>query len=166
MWKEHDISHALTISLGLHPTRFAEEDMFPIMKRLVRETTHQLRGLPKRKALGLNAQHPDALFLAGFYEATNAGGELFPHWHGAVTLRADEEQRFRDLLCQCIGEDSQNPRGPLQMSLTTRPLITHRYAKPTFHLASLATPGIYIRYANKKIRHNEASCSTTHDFLA
>lgn len=130
------------------------------------ETTHQLRRVPKRQMLSLSADHPDALFAAGFYEAKNRAGEVFPHWHGGVCLRPGEEGAFRRLLWECIGQDADAPLMSLDQPRTTRPLITLPNAKPTFHLAALTTPTKYISYANKQTTCDDIEFSTTRDFLA
>lgn len=155
-------THELTISLGIHPKRFDPETEFiPQMRRLVREITHRLRGVPKRRLLSLGPV--EAVWMAGFYEPTMAGGILFPHWHGVIGLSEGEEPTLRALLVECLGEDvSPGATGPFD---TCRPLITLPHAKPTFHLTRLATPERYIAYANKGVRGGDPVHWTTADFL-
>lgn len=167
LWTDLGITHQLTISLGISPRSFSpEEELMPILKRLVREGATKLRGLPKRRALSLTHTDPRALGIAGFYEATKRSGESFPHWHGGVALHPGEERGLRQLLRQCIGEDAEAPLEPWELSNTTRPLITIRGAKPTFHLSPITTSARYASYANKKTSIDNIVHWTTADILA
>jgi hypothetical protein len=74
--------------------------------------------------------------------------------------------RLRRLLWECFGEDADDPLGPLEPSRTTRPLVTDRRAKPSFHLAKMTTPELFIRYSNKKNTVDEIVHWTTFDALA
>jgi hypothetical protein len=166
-WSDMGINHELTISLGISPTRFSpEERLMPILKNLVREGAKKLRGLSKRQAPRLQYNDPEALMLAGFYEATKRSGEPFPHWHGGVALRPGEEPLLRQLLWDCIGEDADDPLKPFEPSRTSRPLITGPGMKPTFHLAQLRTPERYVRYSTKKTHTDDIIHWTTADLLA
>lgn len=167
LWSDLGITHQLTISLGVSPRAFSpEEELMPILRKLVREGATKLRGLPKRRALLLTHNDPQALGMAGFYEATKRSGESFPHWHGGVALHPGEELGLRQLLWQCIGEDAQDPLERWEPSKTTRPLITIRGAKPTFHLTPLVTSARFASYANKKTPISNIVHWTTADILA
>ncbi|MDP1617910.1 hypothetical protein [Phenylobacterium sp.] len=131
------------------------------MRRIAREITRRVRGVPKRQMLWLAPQ--DAVWMAGFYEPTMGDGCLFPHWHGVIALREGEESILRSLLVECVGEDkTQGSVGPFE---TPRPVITTPKAKPTFHLTSLETPERYVAYANKTVRGRDPTHWTTADFL-
>lgn len=161
-WQAHGASHALTISLGSHPSRFDPEvEFIPQMRRIVREIAHRLRGVPKRQLLKLKADA--APFMAGFYEAKDAGGTLFPHWHGVIAISPEEEPRLRSLLVECVGKDRSDLHyTPIQ---TTRPVITSPGAKPTFDLQTLRTPSEWIEYATKYVSIDNLTHWQTHDFL-
>lgn len=161
-WVERGATHELTISLGVHPSRFAPETEFiPQMRRIVREITQRLRGVPKRRLLNLTPD--EAVWMAGFYEPTMAGNILFPHWHGVIGLHEGEEQVLRSLLVECVGEDkTPGQSGPFY---TPRPVVSTRGAKPTFHLQRLETPERYVAYATKGRRGNDPIHWTSADFL-
>lgn len=105
----------------------------------------------------------DAIFMGGFYEATDAAGLLFPHWHGVIALAEGEERIARSVLAECVGEDKT--QGALKICETSRPVITTPKAKPTFHLQPLKTPEKYISYASKKAFGANPTHWTTWDFL-
>lgn len=168
MWANTQLTHALTLSLGVHPRRFdLEEEFFPILRNLVRETSQKMRKVPKRQLLGLRPEDPRTVFLAGFYEEGDRKGVLNPHWHGGVALRPGEERCFRALLRHYWGKEAKKrerqlhgPQEPLH------PLVKIPNAKPTFDLTELTTSKTYISYSTKSARFNEPEHCTTYDFLA
>jgi hypothetical protein len=163
LWQDNEVSHELTVGLGVHPRKFVPEVQFlPQLRRIAREIAHRLRGVPKRKLLRL--QPEDAVWMAGFYEAEDAAGLLFPHWHGVIALRAGEEDKLRELLVECVGED-MTPGASGLLGGSHRPVITTPKAKPTFHLRSLSSPERWIAYANKQVRYAEPTHWTINDIL-
>lgn len=162
LWRDHGASHELTISLGIHPKTFRpEEEFIPQLKRIAREIARRLRAVPKRQALKLRPE--DAVWMAGFYEDTDAAGLLFPHWHGVISLSPGDEPLLRELLVECVGEDATP--GSSCIGVTDRPVITTPRAKPTFDLRPLTSPARFIAYANKKVRFDEPTHWTIHDIL-
>ncbi|MDO8911798.1 MAG: hypothetical protein Q8N10_17130 [Phenylobacterium sp.] len=162
MYLDAGASHELTISLGVHPKKFDPETEFlPQMRRVVREIAHMLRGIPKRRMLKLPLC--DAPWMAGFYEATDAAGILFPHWHGVIALHDHEESRLRAILVNSVGKDMTPGAAPY--GRTTRPIITTLKAKPTFHLAPLESPDRWIAYSAKKVWDSNPVHWVTGDFL-
>lgn len=166
-WSQLGITHELTISLGISPSRFDPEvQLKPIFRNLIRSGSRRLRGASKRQACRLVHSDPKALMMAGFYEDKKRSGESFPHWHGGVALRPGEEPDFRDLLWEQIGEEGDDPLPPFDLPRTTRPLIKLPGAKPTFHLTALTTSPRYIRYANKNTPSDAVIHWTTADILS
>ena len=166
-WSQLGITHELTISLGVSPRGFSPEVQFkPILRNFIRVGARRLRGASKRQACRLVHSDPQALLMAGFYEATKRSGEQFPHWHGGVALNPGEESDFRDLLWEHIGEDAEDPLPALYLPRTIRPLVKIHGAKPTFHLAPIQTTARYVRYANKNTNSDAVTHWTTADILS
>jgi hypothetical protein len=166
LWANNQVTHELTLSLGVYPARFdAETEFIPILRNLVRKASQKVRGVPKRQLRSMTPHHPDAFFLAGFYEPTDLAGLLNPHWHGGVALRPGEERRFRECLETYFGADADAAMPALGHVGPPHSLVKVARAAPTFHLAKLTTPEHYIRYATKKSRDNEPNHWTTYDFI-
>jgi hypothetical protein len=134
------------------------------MKRVVRAVTQRLRGVPKRRLLELTPD--DAVFMAGFYEATDAASQLFPHWHGFIALNAGEEPLLRDVLSERGVKDNTPGHATASGVIASdRNLISTPQAKPSFDLRPLTTPKHFIRYANKKVSGGDSTHWTTNDFI-
>ncbi len=162
LFKQNGATHALTIALGLHPRRFDPETEFlPQLRRIAREITHQLREVPKRKLLKLRPE--DAVFMAGFYEPRNGAGELYPHFHGVISLRKGEERLLRSVLTETVGADS-SVAGSLLVP-PSRPVISTPRAKPSFDLQPLTEDSRYIRYATKQVPGSDFTHWTIGDIL-
>jgi hypothetical protein len=157
----NNATHALTISLGTHPRSFSPEvDFLPQLKRIAREIA-RMRGVPKRKRSSLT--HTDAVWMAGFYEATDASGMLFPHWHGVIALEPDEEPILRQLLCEFVGHDRSDRTSAYEPA--PRCIISTPGAKPSFDLQPLTTAPQYIRYASKSAYRTDLIHWTIADIL-
>ena len=67
LWANNQVTHELTLSLGIYPGRFdAEAEFIPTLRNLVRKASQKVRGVPKRQLRRMTPHHPDAFFLAGF----------------------------------------------------------------------------------------------------
>jgi hypothetical protein len=163
-YADNRATHELTISFGLHPRKFDPETEFlPQMRRIVRRVTHEVLGIPRRKLVQL--AQGDALWMAGFFEATDGAGELFPHWHGVVALEPGEEWMLRQSLSHCVGPDMTPAFSQTNSKHARRSVISIQRAKPTFHLTELTTASTYISYATKTIHNQNVIHWTTGDFL-
>ena len=163
-YAEMGVTHELTISLGIHPKRFDPETEFmPQLKRIARRIGRDVRGLSKRQvATPAPTQLP---WMAGFYEAKDNAGALFPHWHGVIALNPGEELPLRMSLLEHVGKDATRDAG-IFAPLCDRTIIATPKAKPTFHLITLTTAEDYISYARKQGFYNETTHWTLEDILA
>lgn len=163
LYKEHKATHALTIALGVHPVRFdPETELLPQLRRIAREIAQRLRGVPKRQLMRLRPE--DAVWMAGFYEPRNGAGELYPHFHGVISLRNNEESALRGVLTDTVGADSAF-RGAVLVPPTRR-VVSTPGAKPSFDLQPLSGTSGYIRYATKQARGLDVTHWTINDILA
>ncbi|KDP94914.1 hypothetical protein ER13_08630 [Brevundimonas sp. EAKA] len=164
-WEAKGISHALTISAGSSAGGLDRSALSEVMKRLIKEASHELRLMPRRLLRNAETPDPNTLFLAGFIESKMRSGEPFIHWHGGVALRGAEEIAFRDLLCRRIGEDADAPLAPHEPTRTIKPILPTIRTPLTFHLTRLTTASRFIRYANKQATSSDFDIQTTSDFL-
>lgn len=171
LYESRGATHELTISLGLHPATFDPEREFkPLLKVVCRELTQRLRSIPKRQRRSLTPD--DAVFMAGFYEAHDRFGLLFPHWHGVLALQPGEDTHAREVLAARIGVDEttdilarRNERDGDRTILTARSPTGPLRLKPSFHLQALTGSVGWVGYATKQVRGEDPTFWTTHDFL-
>jgi len=164
-WKSMGISHALTISPGSSSAGFDRSTLTEVMKRLIKEASHEMRLIPRRHLRKASRLDPNILFVAGFIESQMRSGEQFPHWHGGVALRGAEEIAFRDLLWTRIGQDADARLAPHEPTRTTKPLLPANRTPLTFHLTRLTTASHFIRYSTKQTINSDFDIQTTSDFL-
>lgn len=165
LWRDHGITHELTISPADRADRFSRADLDETLKRLIRSATHRMRGVPKRKMDTLTTAHPDVLFIGGFHEDRRRSGDAFEHWHGGVALRPGEEVAFRMLLREHIGRDATATATSKKTQHTNRPISPNKSVPLSFHYAPMKTAPTYIAYANKHAADSEFDFSSTNDFI-
>lgn len=164
-WASQGISHALTISPGSSSAGFNRSALSEVMKRLIKEASHELRLIPRRHLRKATTLDPNTLFVAGFVESRMRSGDPFIHWHGGVALRGAEEIAFRDLLWTRIGEDADARLAPHEPTRTTNPILPTNRTPLTFHLTRLTTASRFIRYSAKQAANSDFDIQTTSDFL-
>ncbi|MFN3627285.1 MAG: hypothetical protein ACK4S3_05330, partial [Parvibaculum sp.] len=162
LWRTHGITHALTISPGVSASGFDADALTETLKRLVRDATHQMRGLSRRRLRDIDHRDPNLVFIAGFIEGETKTGSTFMHMHGGVALRPLEEIAFRNILWERIGEDRNKPLQPLEPTRTTNPLSPTRVPL-TFDFQRLKTAPLWQRYSTKHaVKSDFAFISTNH----
>ena len=162
LWRTHKITHALTISPGSCASGFDRTTLEEVLKRLVKEASHELRCVSRRQLRNMDPR--DLIHIAGFVEDRMRTGAPFFHWHGGVALRGAEEIALRNLLWRCVGEDSDNPLQPHEPSRTEKLLLPSLRTPLTFHFQRQTTPQQFIQYANKHASDFDFDFLCTLDF--
>lgn len=102
--------------------------------------------------------------MAGFFEPRDGSGELYPHFHGVISLREGDEPLLRSLLSETVGADS-SVSGSSHVTMS-RPVVTTPGAKPSFDLKPLTETSRYIQYASKQARGLDVTHWTINDILS
>ncbi len=98
-------THFITLTAGCYPERHfdPDESFRPDLARIARRIGRELCGLPRRKDLTPR----DLPAFMSFYEPTTRSGAAYPHVHGWISLKGNEEEHLRAILRTYWGQDER-----------------------------------------------------------
>lgn len=103
--EEMGATHFLTLTAGCYPERHFDPDIAfkPDLARIARRIGRELCDFPRRR----NPTPTDLPPFVAFYEPTTASGVPYPHLHGWISLKGNEEEHLRAILRTYWGQDDK-----------------------------------------------------------